>query len=85
MSRLTKEDLLNAGVANADLSKIVDPHLSEREVGHILIRPEGGERLVLGYDANVPLVVEAGQVVALDGTRRLVNSTVAAFVDVIGR
>jgi len=41
--------------------------------------------LVLGYDANVPLVVDAGEVLALDGTRRPVNATVAAFVDVLGR
>lgn len=85
MSGVTRESLLSAGVATVDVSKILGSDLSEREVGHILIRPEVGEQMVLGYDADVPLVVDAGQVLALDGTCRLVNSTVAAFVDMLRR
>jgi len=85
MSGLTRALLLNAGVTSADVPKVLASKLLDREVGHLLMRPEVGEQLVLGYDANVPLVVDAGQVLALDGTRRPVNATVAAFVDVLGR
>jgi hypothetical protein len=82
---LTIEDLVGAGVGEADAGDIVRLGLPVGRVGHLLCQPRQGDLLVLAYDADVPLVVEGGQVLAVDGTDRLVNTSVKAFVSVVER
>ena len=85
VSRLTKERLIAAGAPEADAARASDHDWREREIGHLLVRVETAEHLVLAYDAGVPLVVDAGRVTALEDPPRLVNSSVCAFIDVLCR
>jgi hypothetical protein len=85
MEKLTKEYLVAAGVPEVDAVKVLSADLSDRQVGHLLIRAEVADYPVLAYDADVALVIDGGRVVALDGTHRVVNSTAVAFLQVLGR
>ncbi|MAT24607.1 MAG: hypothetical protein CMN29_06485 [Sandaracinus sp.] len=80
---LTIEQLVSKGVEREEAEGL---RLPEGPVGHLECRP--GERdgeLVLAFDAHVPLVVREGQVRALDGTERLVNTKVARFAAMVER
>lgn len=85
MSRLTKERLLAAGATEVDAVRAAEYDWPECQVGHLLVQVEAGERLVLAYDADVPLVLDGGRVMALDGSQRLVNTNVSGFIDVLAR
>lgn len=85
MVHLVKEQLVAAGASEADAATAAAMEYPRGMVGHLDTQTDGDDELVLAYDATVPLVVRGGQVLALDGTQRLVNSTVTAFLRVLAR
>ena len=82
---MTKAVLMQAGVREQDADFVLRNGIPEGEVGHLLVRPEVGDALVLAVDGPVPLRVERGQVLPDDGTARLVNETIVGFILVLER
>ncbi len=85
MSHLLKEQLVAAGATEADAVNAAAMEYPTGMVGHLDVQTDGDEELVIAYDGTVPLVVRDGQVLALDGTQRLVNSNVTTFLRVLAR
>jgi|GEM_PF-6193468 len=86
VSIIALETLVAAGVAEPDAREIISVGLPSGSVGHLECRPQLVEGvLVLAYDSDVPLVVRAGEVRALDAVERLVNTNVEAFCRMVER
>ena len=82
---LWKAALVAGGVSEGDADFVVRVGIPEGQVGHLIVQPEVDDAVVLAVDGSVPLVVEAGRVVARDGTNRLVNTSVPRFVSMVAR
>ena len=82
---ITVNMLQLSGVSSSDANELARSGLPFGEIGHLLCHPKQGTELTLAFDADVPLVVRAGQVIALDGTDRLVNSSAVRFVRTVER
>lgn len=74
-----------SGVPRVDALTLAREGLPSGEIGHLWCQPKQDGELTLAFDADVPLVVRGGRVFALDGTDRLVNSTVLGFVRTVER